>query len=157
MSDTPEPNAGPSPGEEAPLPPPPDAAPTPPPGEGAPAPAAPAPGEPQLVGPETSDAKTMAMLCHLLAIFTGFIVPLIIWLIKKDESRFVDQQGKEVLNFELTLLIAFVVGIATSCIVIGFFVIIAAQVCNIVFGILATIEVNKGNPYRYPVCIRFIK
>jgi hypothetical protein len=114
---------------------------------------------PGLVGPESNDARTMAMLCHLLAILPGLgsIGSLVIWLIKKDESRFVDQQGKEVVNFILTLLIGFVVGLATACIGVGVVIIIAVQVVNIVFGILSAIAVNKGQPYRYPICIRFIK
>ena len=122
-------------------------------------PGQPAPPEtqPPAAAPPSKDECTMAMLCHLLAIFTGWIAPLIIWLIKKDESRFVDQQGKEALNFELTLMIGFVAGALTTCILIGFFILAAVQVVNIVFGILSTIAVNKGEPYRYPLCIRFIK
>jgi uncharacterized Tic20 family protein len=115
------------------------------------------PGGPQLVGPENDSARTMAMLIHLLAIFTYWLVPLILWLVKKDESRFVDQQGKEVVNFELTLLIGWVAGGLTWCLFVGILIIIAVVVVNIVFGILSTIAVNKGLPYRYPVCIRFIK
>jgi hypothetical protein len=132
---------------------------TKPPQSPAPAPApGPAGGAPTgLVSAESPDAKTMAMLCHLLAMLTGLIVPLIIWLIKKDQSPFVNQQGKEVVNFELTLLIGAVVGGATACLFIGFVILAAVFVVNIVFGILATIAVNKGLPYRYPVCIRFIK
>ena len=122
---------------------------------------APAPGQPGgvpgLVSPESDDAKTMAMLAHLLAIFTGFLGPLIIWLIKKDQSPFVNQEGKEALNFQLTLLIAYVVGGVTACLVIGFFILAAASIAGIVFCILAAMTVSKGLPYRYPVCIRFIK
>jgi len=110
-----------------------------------------------LVSAESPDAKTMAMLCHLLAIFTWWIAPLIIWLIKKDQSPFVNQQGKEALNFQLTLVIGLVAGALTACIGIGAIIILATYVVNIVFGILSTITVNKGLPYRYPVCIRFIK
>jgi len=139
MTENPNPDAGQTPPQDASPPEP-----------------APAVG-PELVGPETPDAKTMAMLCHLLAIFTGFIGPLIIWLIKKEESPFVNQQGKEALNFELTLMIGVVAGVATICIAIGGIILMAVSVVNIVFGILSTIKVNGGQPYRYPVCIRFIK
>ncbi len=139
------------------APPPPQ---TPPP-EGGPAegaPAAPAEGAAGgLVSAESPDAKTMAMLCHLLAIFTGFLAPLIIWLIKKDQSPFVDQEGKEALNFQLTMLIAFVIGGLTTCLIIGFFIIAAASIVDIIFCVLAAITVNKGQGYRYPFCIRFIK
>jgi uncharacterized Tic20 family protein len=105
---------------------------------------------------------TMAMLCHLLVIFTGFIAPLIIWLVKRDESRFVDQQGKEALNWAITLLIASVCIFVIAWIpilgwVIGCLGWLGIVTCNIVFGILSTIKVNAGESYRYPVCIRLIK
>lgn len=122
-------------------------------------PGAPPPPEPQPPAgpPPSKDECTMAMLCHLLAIFTGFIAPLVIWLMKKDESAFVDRQGKEALNFQLTLLIGVVAGVLTACFGVGFVILAAVSVVNIVFGILSTMTVNKGQPYRYPVCIRFIK
>jgi hypothetical protein len=121
-----------------------------------------APGGPQQVGPETTDAPTMGMLCHLLVIFTGFVGPLIIWLIKKDQSPFVNQQGKEALNWALTLLIlavgmVFIAMIPILGWVIGCLGWVVYAGSNITFGILSTIAVNKGQPYRYPVCIRFIK
>lgn len=63
----------------------------------------------------TSDECMMAMLCHLLAIFTGFIAPLIIWLMKKKESRFVDAHGRESLNWTLTVVGVYVV--FTGCLI----------------------------------------
>lgn len=105
----------------------------------------------------SKDAKTWAMLCHLLAIFTGFLAPLIIWLIKKDEEPFVDEHGKEALNFQITVFIAsFVSGILTM-VCVGVFMLLAVAIANIIFCILATVKANKGQPYRYPVSIRFIK
>ena len=58
---------------------------------------------------ETSkDARMWGMLCHLLGLFTSFVGPLIIWLLKKAEDPFIDDQGKEALNFQITLAIAFI-------------------------------------------------
>lgn len=106
----------------------------------------------------TQDSKTMAMLCHLLGLFTNFIGPLILWLIKKDEDKFVDSQGKEALNFQITIAIA---GVAATILMpvfcIGILIGIAAAICNVVFCILACVAANKGEDYRYPVCIRLIK
>jgi len=144
---------------------------TKPPQSPAPAPApGPAGGAPTgLVSAESPDAKTMGMLAHLLVIFTGFIGPLIIWLVKKDQSPFVNQQGKEALNWGITITIAFVAVFVLSFLVVWIpfigcvswmlscLIVPAIGVCNIVFGILSTITVNKGQPYRYPVCIRLIK
>ena len=57
-----------------------------------------------------NDVKTMAMLCHLLAIFTTFIAPLIIWLLKKNDHPFINEQGKEALNFQITVVLASIGG-----------------------------------------------
>lgn len=127
----------------------------------APAPG-PAGGAPTgLVSAESPDAKTMGMLAHLLVIFTGFIGPLIIWLIKKDQSPFVNQQGKEALNWAITIVIgavgSIIIGIIPFVGILACVIYPAVFVCNVVFGILSTITVNKGQPYRYPICIRFIK
>ncbi len=105
----------------------------------------------------SKDARMWAMLCHLLAIFTGFLAPLIIWLIKKDEDPFVDEHGKEALNFQITVCIALFVSAILTMVCIGFFMLMAVVIGNIVFCVLATVKANKGEPYRYPVSIRFIK
>ena len=110
----------------------------------------------------TQDAKTFGMLCHLLA-FAGFVIPLgniigplVIWLIKKDQFPFVDDQGKESLNFQISVLIyAFISGILVF-VVIGIFLLIALGIFVIVMVIIATIRANEGQYYRYPLTIRII-
>ncbi len=114
-------------------------------------------GNTQPGGGVTSDERTMALLAHLLGIFFSFVGPLVIWLIKKDESKFVDHHGKEALNFQLTMLIAYVVGVILSTIIIGLCVILAVWVIIIIFSIMAAVAANKGEYYRYPLTIRFIK
>ena len=109
------------------------------------------------VEPARPDSKTMAMLCHLLGIFTGFLGPLIIWLIKKDEDPFVDDQGKEALNFQISVLIAMAISGALICLVIGGFLVVAVAVCNIVFCIIGALKANEGVAYRYPFTLRLIK
>ncbi len=120
---------------------------------GSPPAAAPASGQP-LAAPEE---RTMGMLCHLLAIFTGFIGPLIIWLIKKEESPFVADQGKESLNFQITFLIAYIACIVLMFVVIGIILLPIVVIADIVLVIIATIKANKGEWYRYPFAIRLIK
>ena len=105
---------------------------------------------------EPHDSKTMAMLCHLLGL-VGFLGPLIIWLIKKDESELVNDQGKEALNFQLTILIAFFVSIVLCFVLIGFLLLPAVWIFDIVMIIIASMKANSGIRYRYPLCIRFIK
>jgi uncharacterized Tic20 family protein len=108
-------------------------------------------------GPEpTKDEKTMAMLAHLLGLL-GFIGPLVIWLIKKDQSQFVDDQGKEALNFHLMLLIGLVAGGLLTFVCIGFFILPAVYILGVVFSIIGAMKANQGIAYRYPFTIHFIK
>jgi len=102
------------------------------------------------------EERTLAMLAHLLGIVVGFIGPLIIWLVKKDESPFIDDQGKEALNFQLTVLIALVVSSALTFVIIGCVLLPAVAVVNLVFCIIGAIRANEGQRYRYPLTIRMI-
>lgn len=120
-------------------------------------PVAPGPGEAVAEIPSTPDDRTMALLAHLGGIIAGFIVPLVIWLVKKDSSRFVEDQAKEALNFQLTILIVYLISVPLSCVFIGYFTFLAAWVLAIVFSIIAAMEANKGKVYRYPLTLRFIK
>ena len=108
----------------------------------------------------------MGMLAHLLGIFTGWVGPLIIWLIKKDQSPFVNDQGKEALNWEITVfIVAFAFGVATTIIThlipfAGCFtwvIHLAILVANAVFLVMGGLAANKGIAYRYPFSLRLIK
>lgn len=103
------------------------------------------------------DARLFGMLSHLLAVFTGFIGPLVIWLLKKDSSPFVDDQGKEALNFQITVFILMFVSGLLVFVVIGLFLIYAVWLADLVLCIIATIKANSGIRYRYPFAIRLIK
>ncbi len=102
----------------------------------------------------SKDDCTMAMLCHLGGIM-GFIIPLIVWLIKKDESKFVDHQGKEAVNFHLTMMIGHLVAGVTICLTFGILN-IAVWALSLTFSIIAAMAANRGERYRYPMSIRFI-
>jgi len=120
----------------------------------------PPPGEAQQETPPeevSEDARLWAMLCHLLGLFTNFIAPLIIWLVKKEEEPFVDKNGKEALNFQITVAIAAIVSGALCFACVGFFLLPAVGVLDLVFCIIAAIKANSGQVYRYPISIRFIK
>ena len=105
------------------------------------------------------DDKTMAMIAHLLGIVSGFIGALVIWLINKDKAdkAFVIDQSKEALNFQITLLIGYIIGIVLSFIVIGVFLNLALMVANLVLCIMAGMKANNGESYRYPFALRLIK
>jgi hypothetical protein len=107
---------------------------------------------------ETSnDAKNMGVLCHLLGFFTSFVGPLVIWLIKKDQLPFVDHHGKEALNFQITLAIAFVVGGVTTAFCIGGIILLVAWLADLILSIMACVAASKGEYYKYPWCLRLIK
>jgi uncharacterized Tic20 family protein len=109
------------------------------------------------------DERTMAMLCHLTGLLGGFIppaniiAPLIIWLIKKDQSPFVNDQGKEALNFQISMTIYFVISFILMFILIGIVLMAVLGILWLVFGILATIKAYQGVAYRYPLTIRLIR
>ena len=103
------------------------------------------------------DARTWGMLCHLLAIFMGWLGPLIIWLIKKDQIPFVDDQGKEALNFQISIFIYAVASGFLMIVLIGFLLMPAVIIFSVVMTIIAAVKANSGERYRYPLCIRFLK
>jgi uncharacterized protein len=101
----------------------------------------------------TQDDRLWAMLAHLSGIVTGFIGPLVIWLVKKDQSPFVGDQAREALNFQIA---AMIVMLACGITVIGILLIPIIGLAALVFSILAGVEANKGVYYRYPYSIRLI-
>ncbi|MEM9656453.1 MAG: DUF4870 domain-containing protein, partial [Actinomycetota bacterium] len=113
----------------------------------------PAPGGPI---PSTSDDRTMALLCHVLGLFTGFIGPLIVWLIKKDQSRFVDHHGRQALNFQISMFILWMITFVLIFVLIGLLLIPVLLVWGIVMPIIAAVAANKGEEYRYPLTIPFL-
>lgn len=105
----------------------------------------------------SKDDCNLAMLAHLLGIFTGFIGALILWIIKKDESSFVGENAKEALNFQITLIIGYVVSMILAIILIGVLFLWVLYIVNIVFSIIGAIAASKGELYKYPFAFRLVK
>jgi len=118
----------------------------------------------------TQEQKTWGMIAHLSALvglvipFGNILGPLVVWLIKKDTMPFVDDQGKEALNFNITLAIVLaglmIVGTVLLVIVIGFLFYLLAGIiglAGLVFMVIAGIKANEGVAYRYPFIFRLIK
>lgn len=105
----------------------------------------------------SKDDNTMAVLCYVLAIFTGFVGPLIIWLIKKDQSPFVNEQGKEVLNWEITTFLAMIVCFVLAFVVVGIFLMPLVALANLIFLIIGAVKVGQGQPYRFPFALRLLR
>ncbi len=105
----------------------------------------------------SNDDRNLAMLAHLLGIVSGFVGALIIWLIKKDQSAFIDEQGKEALNFQITVMLAFVCSWILMFVLIGMLLMPLVLIGNLVFCILAAVAVSKGEHYKYPFALRLLK
>ncbi|PKM94098.1 MAG: DUF4870 domain-containing protein [Firmicutes bacterium HGW-Firmicutes-1] len=105
----------------------------------------------------TQDDKTIGGLIPLLGIFGFSIVSIILWAVKKDESVFVDEVGKEYLNFVISLIIYSAVAGILCIILIGIVLFVAIGIFSLVVSIIATIKAFGGEVYQYPLIIRFVK
>ncbi|RKY77092.1 DUF4870 domain-containing protein [candidate division KSB1 bacterium] len=117
-----------------------------------------------MVQNNTDKSRSWAMLCHLsaLSIFVGIpfgniIIPLIIWLLKKDESELIDANGKESINFQITFTMVLIITGILCMLVIGFIFLPVVLIADLVFVIQATIKTNEGTEYKYPYSIHFIQ
>jgi len=128
-----------------------------------------APGDPGApVGPggpgyvASDDERLWAMLCHLstfaglLVPFAHIIAPLVIWLIQREKLPLVDDQGKEAVNFQISMTIYYIVTALSIFVMIGCVLLPAALIFDLVVTIIAAVKANQGEAYRYPLCIRFI-
>lgn len=104
----------------------------------------------------SNDDRTLALLAHMLSIVGGFIAPLVIWLVKKDESGYVAYHAKESLNFQLTMMIYWLVTFLLMILLIGFLIFPFLLILGFVMPIVAGLAANRGEPYRYPMTIRFV-
>jgi uncharacterized Tic20 family protein len=108
-----------------------------------------------------SDERMWGMFAHL-APFVGalvglpFLGALVVYLVYKDRSAFVRGHALESLNFQLTLLIGYLISVVLFIVVIGFFTAAVIGIASIVFQILGAVAANRGEEYRYPVSIRFV-
>jgi len=108
--------------------------------------------------------RQWGMFTHLAALATfvlpvagNIIGPLIIYLIKKDEYEFVNEQGKEVLNFQITWSIIFFISIVMIIVGIGVLMLIGFGIAWLVLVIVASVAASNGQYYKYPLTIRFIQ
>ena len=114
----------------------------------------------------SKDARMWAMFCHLAGlagfvipvIVSGIIAPLIIWQVKKDDHPFIDENGKEALNFQISIgIYEFVSALLIFVFCIGAVLLPAVAIFDLVLLIIAAVKANNGQSYRYPLTIRFIK
>jgi uncharacterized Tic20 family protein len=105
--------------------------------------------------------RQLALVTHLLSLANyvaapaGIIAVLVLWLVKKDESPALDRVGREVLNFNLSMLIYGIVSFILVFVLIGFLLLIGLWIFGLVITIVAAIRANEGEYFRYPLTIRF--
>ncbi|MFE4469295.1 DUF4870 domain-containing protein [Leifsonia sp. NPDC056824] len=109
--------------------------------------------QPQL---SPADEKLWATLIHVGGILFSFIPALVGYLVLKDRGPFIRSHTATALNFQITLAIAYVVGLILSIVGVGVLILLAVWVLNIVFSIIAAIKANQGAFYTYPIAIRFV-
>ena len=119
---------------------------------------------PPTTGQLPKDTRNMAMLCHLaaFALFVGIpfgniVGPLVVWLMKREESPLIDAHGKEALNFQISMTLYVVISAILILIVIGILLLIGLLFFEIIAIIMAAVRASNGQEHRYPLTIRFIK
>ena len=105
----------------------------------------------------SKDDKVWGLIAHLGGLATSFIVPLVVWLAKKDDSAFIEDQGKEALNFQLTVLMASLVSSIFVCVGgLGVFLMLAVGLADLILCIVAAVKAYDGHRYRYPFTLRLV-
>jgi uncharacterized Tic20 family protein len=105
----------------------------------------------------TEDELNMAMLAHLSALILGVVGPLIFWVVKKDESPYVDMVGKTALNFQISYLIYFFVAGLLSLVLIGLLFLLVLGPMWLVLVIVAAVKAKNGENYKPLLTIDFLK
>ncbi|WP_046470981.1 DUF4870 domain-containing protein [Allosalinactinospora lopnorensis] len=104
-------------------------------------------------GPVSSDDRTMGLIIHLGGFLLGFLLPLVLYLVKKDESPWVRYHAAQAFNFQMTMLIGIIVSSILMVVIIGILLLPVVLIADLVFAILAAVAANRGEWYRYPVAI----
>lgn len=123
----------------------------------------PSPQPPAPAASTSSDVRNWCVLCHASALsglffhVLGFVLgPLIVWMIKRGDSAEIDANGKESLNFQISMLIYHAIAVILCFVLIGIPILIALWILDVVFTIIASIKTSEGQFYRYPLTIRFL-
>lgn len=111
---------------------------------------------PPVPDPVPSDSRGWAAAAHLGTFVVGFIAPLVIWLIKRDDDAFVEYHARESLNFQFSLMIYMLVSFVAIVVIIGLVLVPVVAIFAFVVIIVAGVKAAGGEFYRYPLTIRFI-
>ncbi|HNX27203.1 MAG TPA: DUF4870 domain-containing protein [Phycisphaerae bacterium] len=105
-------------------------------------------------------SRLWCALCHLGGLLPSvpmnIIIPLVFWLIKKDELPAVDEHGRAAINFQLTCTVAYVISFLLLFVAVGFFLLAAVAIFNFIVCLIAVIRTANGQDAKYPFLIRFL-
>ncbi len=123
----------------------------------------PSPAARQIVVAEPVEARNWATGVHLSALlgmffpFANLIAPLVVWLLKRDESPLIDREGKEAVNFQISMTMYMAVSGLLVLLLIGLPMLFVVAILDLIFTIVAAVKTSNGEQYRYPLTIRFIR
>ena len=103
-----------------------------------------------------SDERSAAAVAHLAG-YVGLLGPLLVYFLKRDDSAYVEDQAADAVNFQLTLIVAALAGVVTIPVLVGVFVLLGVVVASLVAPAVAAVQASRGEWYRYPLTIRFLK
>ena len=104
-----------------------------------------------------SDSNNISALCHLLGLLTHITGPLILLILYKGKSKSIEASAKESLNFQITLLVAWIISGILTLVLVGFLLIPIIIIATFVLPVIATMTTLSGKPYKYPVNLNLIK
>ena len=110
-----------------------------------------------------TEERNWAVACHLSALaglmfpLGSVLGPLVVWLLGRDRSAFVDAQGKEALNFQLTMLVAYLISLALVWVFIGIPLLVILGILDIVLVIVAAVRSGAGEPWHYPLSYPLVR
>lgn len=116
-----------------------------------------------LIQSPSQEERKWAMICHFAGLAGSFappfniFAPLFVWLLKRGELPYVEEQGKEVVNFHLSMTIYGVVAYLLMIVLIGFVLLAVICLLVLVFGVIGSVKASNGEPFRYPLTIRLVR
>ena len=115
-------------------------------------------------GAAPREARIWAMWCHLGALsgliipipFANILVPVVVWMLKRDLDPYIDEQGREAINFQISLLIYGIISGILILVLVGFVLLAILYIFGLVYVIIGAIKANDGADFRYPLTIRLL-
>ncbi|WP_078592780.1 DUF4870 domain-containing protein [Evansella clarkii] len=102
------------------------------------------------------EERIIAMLIYLVSFVTTFIGPLVIWLVKKNDSEFIDYHGREYLNFLITMTVYSIISAILVVVLIGLLLLWIIGIAALILTIVAAIKAYEGEHYRFPFIFRIL-